>query len=296
MSTRKMICVTLALMMSFSIPLLALAEPQGAQIHAREDENTGEAFLAGFLTAINIPSRLVLCGLDAGMGAIVMAASAGRRKDYAAEIIREGCTGPWVITPEEASIETKENDLPERYQAALEESKRLRRDAEQEEREIARLNSIHNELVRSLKQEIEEGNAKIARYESLLTVQLVATILFDSGKAEITPEGVEILKRVGDILKNAKDKEIRVEGHTDNVPIGRALTKKFSTNWELSTARATAVVRYLRDHVGIPSARLSATGLSKYRPVAPNTSPPGRAQNRRIEIILAPISLASVPR
>ena len=294
MSTRKMICVSLLLMMSLSIPLLALAEPQGSQVNAREDEDRSEAFLAGFLTAINIPSRLVLCGLDAGMGAIVMAASAGRREDYAAEIIREGCAGPWVITPEAEALEEKSEVLTQRDLASLEESERLRRETEQKEREDAYLDSIHKELGRSLEQEIEAGKATIERTANILSVRLGATILFDSGNAEITLEGVEVLRRVGGIVTHAGDKEIRVEGHTDNVPISGELSTKFPTNWELSTARATAVVRYLRDEAGIPPERLSATGFAEYRPVAPNFTVEGRAENRRIEIILAPIAVSSI--
>ena len=79
-----------------------------------------------------------------------------------------------------------------------------------------------------------------------------------------------------------------VEGHTDNVPIRNALKAKFPSNWELSTARATSVVRFLQDQGGIDPSKLSATGLSYFRPVAANDTPEGREQNRRIEIVLAP--------
>ncbi len=76
-------------------------------------------------------------------------------------------------------------------------------------------------------------------------------ILFDSGRTTIKPQGVEVLKRVGKILLNVKDRAINIEGHTDNVPIGVELRKKFPTNWELSAARATNVARYLQEKIGL---------------------------------------------
>ena len=91
-----------------------------------------------------------------------------------------------------------------------------------------------------------------------------------------------------------QDKAIRVEGHTDNVPIAPSLRVRFATNWELSTARATAVVRYLQDKAGIAPDHLIASGYGEYRPLSPNTTPEGRAQNRRIEIVLVPVENAAV--
>lgn len=119
---------------------------------------------------------------------------------------------------------------------------------------------------------------------------MVEKILFDSGSAEIKKEGKKVLDRVVEILKNVKDRQINIEGHTDNVPISPRLAQKFPTNWELSTARATNVVRYLQEK-GIDPALLSATGYAEYRPVSPNDTEEGRAKNRRIEIVLVPLEL-----
>ncbi|MBI4413056.1 MAG: OmpA family protein [candidate division NC10 bacterium] len=170
---------------------------------------------------------------------------------------------------------------------------RLQKVTTEKEQEIARLRTTYDSLVRDLKKEIEAGDIKVTQFRDLLTVNLVEKILFDSGRAEIKPRGLEILKRVGDILKGVPDKVVRIEGHTDNVPIGAALRARFPTNWELSTARATVVARFLQDKVGLDPTRLSATGYGEYRPVAPNDSEEGRAQNRRIEIILAPLPPAT---
>ncbi len=94
---------------------------------------------------------------------------------------------------------------------------------------------------------------------------------------------------MGDILKGVTDKEVRVEGHTDNVPISSRLKDVFPSNWELSTARATNVVHFLQDQVGIPGERLSTCGFGQFRPVAENETAEGRAQNRRIQIVLVPL-------
>jgi chemotaxis protein MotB len=90
-------------------------------------------------------------------------------------------------------------------------------------------------------------------------------------------------------LKDVKDKRIQVEGHTDNVKIFSSGKSMYPTNWELSVARATQVVRYLQEQGGLDPKLLSATGYSEYQPVAPNDTDEGKAKNRRIEIVLLPL-------
>lgn len=180
----------------------------------------------------------------------------------------------------------------EQQKAALEREleNRIKEISEEKEEEIARLKNAHDELIGDLKKEIEEGQIQITQLADRLSVSMVDKILFPSGKAEITPEGLKVLERVGKVLKNTHDKIIRVEGHTDNVAIHPNLQKEFPTNWELSTARATNIVRFLQENVGIKGERLQAIGMSEYHPVASNKTPAGRSQNRRIEIILLPDS------
>jgi len=160
--------------------------------------------------------------------------------------------------------------------------------SKEKEAEMSRLTDTYDKLVVDMEKEIEKGQIKITQLEDRLSVSMVDKILFPSGEAEITPEGVKILERVGSVLKNTQNKTIRVEGHTDNVQIHPKLQKKFPTNWELSTARATNVVRFLQEKVGIESVRLQAVGMSEYHPVQSNMTEEGRSQNRRIEIILLP--------
>ncbi len=113
-------------------------------------------------------------------------------------------------------------------------------------------------------------------------VRLGDKILFDVGKADLKPSAFPILNAVAEVVK--KDfREIFVEGHTDNVPIH---TSKYPTNWELSTARALSVVRYLHYVEGIDASRLAAVGYGEYRPLVPNTTPKNRAKNRRVEIYI----------
>jgi chemotaxis protein MotB len=168
--------------------------------------------------------------------------------------------------------------------AALVEKERIAREAR-----VAQMKSTFDELVNKMESEISRGEITISELQGRLTVNLVDRILFDTGQAEIKSAGLEVLKRVGDILLQEQDREIVIEGHTDNVPISARLRETFPTNWELSAARAINVVHYLQGRVGIPGERLSAIGLGPYRPVSPNDTPEGREQNRRIQIILVPL-------
>jgi len=153
--------------------------------------------------------------------------------------------------------------------------------------ETQKASKTYEDLVAKMKGEIAQGQMTISELKGKLTVNMVDAILFDSGKAEVKPEGQAILQKIISILKDVKDKAIRTEGHTDNVPIIGMLAKKYPTNWELSAARAINVTRYLQEQ-GIDPAHLSAVAYGEYKPVAANDTPEGKAKNRRIEIILVP--------
>jgi chemotaxis protein MotB len=164
----------------------------------------------------------------------------------------------------------------------------------QKDEEIRKLKGTYDDLVKDLKGEIEKGEIKVTQIRDRLSVNLVEKVLFDSGHAEVKAQGEAVLKKVGAILHDVKGKEIRVEGYTDDVPIGESLRKRFPTNWELSTQRATNVLRFLQDQAGLDGARLSAVGYGPFRAVADNKTPEGRAQNRRIEIVLVPQDVKEV--
>jgi chemotaxis protein MotB len=157
-----------------------------------------------------------------------------------------------------------------------------------QERQLEQTTATFDTLVADLKGEIAEGQVKITRLRDRLTVNLVDRILFESGSTVINPRGQQVLRKVAEVLRPIADKRVQIEGHTDNVPIAAGLAARFPSNWELSVVRATVVARFLQDQGGLDPARLVATGYGQYRPLAPNDTPEGRAQNRRIEIVLVP--------
>jgi chemotaxis protein MotB len=155
------------------------------------------------------------------------------------------------------------------------------------EEQVEKVSSTYESMIDKLKSEISEGKITISELKGKLTVNMVDSILFDSGRAEVKKGGLVILGKVVSILKDVNDKSIRIEGHTDNVPISQALARRYPTNWELSAARAINVTRYLQAE-GIDPANLSAVAYGEWKPVAGNDTPEGRAKNRRIEIVLVP--------
>ena len=155
------------------------------------------------------------------------------------------------------------------------------------EEEVKSVSKTYENLMQEMKGEIAQGQVAITELKGKLTVDVLDKILFASGEAEVKPEGLAVLQRVIDILKNVKDKAIRIEGHTDNVKIGGALARKYATNWELSAARAINVTRYLQKQ-GIDPALLASVAYGEYKPIADNSTSEGRAKNRRIAIILQP--------
>jgi chemotaxis protein MotB len=153
---------------------------------------------------------------------------------------------------------------------------------------IQLLDDTKKTIETSLKDQIAAQEIEVVEADDKLKVIFIDKILFDSGSVDINVRGKELLKIMAGSLKGAENQEILVEGHTDDVPLSAALRKRFPSNWELSTARAAAVARFLHQAGGLEPQKLSARGYSFYRPVASNETEKGRHQNRRIEIILAP--------
>jgi chemotaxis protein MotB len=153
------------------------------------------------------------------------------------------------------------------------------------EEKVKEVSSTYEQLLQNMKSEIAQGQVTISELKGKLTVNMEAAILFDSGKADVKSNGLEILMKMVETLKSVKDKAIRIEGHTDNVQISGALTRQFPTNWELSASRAINVAKYLQQQ-GLDPANLSAAAFAEYKPVADNGTKEGRAKNRRIEITL----------
>lgn len=184
-------------------------------------------------------------------------------------------------------IEAEKADL-----AAL--KNELSRNVQAKQEELDKLKGTYDELQEKMKAEIAKGEIRLSQAGGRLKVDMVDKVLFESGEAVVSKRGAEVLSRVGAVLARVQDRQVQVSGHTDDAPISARLTDKFPTNWELSTARATNVVRYLQEKTGLPPQRLVAAGYGPYHPVATNATPTGRARNRRIEILLTP-SLEPTP-
>jgi len=166
----------------------------------------------------------------------------------------------------------------------LEEAKRLAEELKRkQELQQARLATFRNMLSR-FREMINSGKLRVRIVRGRMVVEMSSNILFPSGKAKLTDEGQEALAQVASVLATIPDRDFQVAGHTDNVPIN---TAKFRSNWELSTERSVTVVKFLQD-AGVDAVHLSAAGYAEYQPAASNETKEGKAQNRRIEIVLMP--------
>jgi chemotaxis protein MotB len=192
------------------------------------------------------------------------------------------------LQTEISKLQSENNRLSDTIEGLKMELRQEKNAVQQKEGEISELERTRREIESSLKDQIAQKDIKLEEIEGKLKVTFVDKILFDSGSIMIKPKGKEVLLKLADSFRDNEAQNIVVEGHTDEVQIGAALLDRFPTNWELSTARATAVVRFLQEKGNIKPERLTASGFSFYQPVATNDTPEGRKQNRRIEIILVP--------
>jgi flagellar motor protein MotB len=149
---------------------------------------------------------------------------------------------------------------------------------------------------RSLEQEmrtaLESKDITISQLQGKLTVNILDRILFDSGEAVLKPGGENVLRKIASILAQFPNRQIHVIGHTDNVPIKASARSRFASNWELSTARATAAVRFLTEQAGVDPRRMGAVGYGEFHPIADNSTTEGRAKNRRIALVVLSEELA----
>lgn len=152
-------------------------------------------------------------------------------------------------------------------------------------KEVDDLSAQADEMEQQLKEEIERGEIRLKRYETKTVLNLDNSICFDSGSADVKRGVKKSLTKFFKTLKNFPDNHIQIEGHTDDLPIHGY---DFSSNWELSSARALAVLQFLLEKGDIDSERLSAVGYGKNRPIVPNDSPEHRRMNRRVDIVVLP--------
>jgi chemotaxis protein MotB len=141
---------------------------------------------------------------------------------------------------------------------------------------------LESELMDSNRNKPGGENISVLSDERGVVIRVLDKAFFDEGKAELKDGAKGALDKIVPIIKSV-DNHVRIEGHTDNVPIN---TNEFKSNWELSVRRATEVVRYFVEKRGLPPERISATGYAEYRPIVQNNSPKNKSLNRRIEIIV----------
>ncbi len=193
-----------------------------------------------------------------------------------------------AATAHASDLEMEKAKLEGERTALMAERETLSKSVEEKTTELASLKGATDKLREQMKDEIAKGDIQLTESGDRLRVGLVDKILFDSGAVSISKRGEGVLARVGAILAGIDDRQIQVSGHTDNTPISDKLKQQFPTNWELSMARATNVVRFLQDKAGVPPERLVASGHGEFQPVAKNQTAAGRAKNRRIELLLTP--------
>jgi chemotaxis protein MotB len=135
--------------------------------------------------------------------------------------------------------------------------------------------------------EVKSRRVKITEDERGIVISLVSDAFFESGSAELTPEGRVIVQKLGGFLSSRefRENDIRVEGHTDNIQPGGSVKERFDTNWELSSARSITIVKELMEQ-GVRGGQLQAVGYGEFQPVESNDIEEGRAYNRRVEIII----------
>ena len=144
--------------------------------------------------------------------------------------------------------------------------------------------ALFNEFVAKFRKMIDAGRLSIHVRHGRIVLSLRNDVLFDEGKTDLKPDGKQALAEIAQVLKTVSARSFQVAGHTDNLPIKN---KEFASNWELSTARAVVVVKFLSQQ-GVSPAALSAAGYSEFDPAAANTDAANRGKNRRIEISLVP--------
>jgi chemotaxis protein MotB len=199
------------------------------------------------------------------------------------------------LREEKQQVEETNRRLSAAIDALSKRAQRLRIELEKhqsvvqlQEKVIHLLDDTQQTIQSSLKEQMAAGGAEIVEMQDEVKVVLLDKILYEPGSLEIHPKGKELLKALADTVRDNPEQQLVVVGHTDSVSISDRLRKQFPTNWELSAARAAAVIRYLQYRCDLDPKRISLRAYGPYRPTASNRTEKGRRLNRRIEIIIGP--------
>jgi len=177
------------------------------------------------------------------------------------------------------AITQENNSVNDQELNSVEEQSRI---SEAEDAKALRMENFINKVEENIAEHNLGEFVKVIEEKNTVILRIGSVILFDSGRAEIKDSGKDTLRELGFFLKDL-DREILIQGHTDNMPIDTFL---FPTNWELSTKRATNIVIYMIENCKLDPSKLTATGNGEFKPIAPNDTEQNRAKNRRIDIVI----------
>lgn len=195
----------------------------------------------------------------------------------------------------EQEISAREEELSRREEeirSKEEEIDKMRREINQlgsrVGQETERVDQLNDDLQKVLGDLQQREKLWLKEKEGMSTITMPSGATFASGSTELTPEGKEIIDKIWSVLSNYPDRDIFIEGHTDSIPIGPVLRQRFETNWELSAARACAVLQYVLTTDEAEATRLAAVGYGEHRPIESNSTEEGRTLNRRVVISVRP--------
>lgn len=232
--------------------------------HTHQEEEAGEAWLLPYsdLMTLLLAVFIVLFA--------VSQVDAGKSQQMSEEFSEQMMTGSYVSS----QAENKKNSASSETKEALEKAI--------EPNELQNLKELKADIDAKLQKEDMSAAVTTSIDKRGLVISFDNAILFESGSAEIKKENEYALLEVARMINNL-DNYIRIEGHTDNVPMH---SEAYPSNWELSTARAVRVVQLFINECNVPPEKLVAVGYGEYRPVADNSTAEGRTKNRRIDIIV----------
>ncbi len=182
-----------------------------------------------------------------------------------------------------AQTADQQNQLSQTQQSLQQQQQRLQQLQNLLAQQRAQSESLKNKMAEALKG-FNKNDLSVIQKNGKVYVSLSENLLFPSGSAEVNPKGVDALSKLAAVLNLNSDVAVNIEGHTDSIPI----RGRYKDNWDLSTARANAIVRILVNNYKVDPIRVVASGHSFYDPIESNSTPEGRARNRRTEIILSP--------
>lgn len=198
---------------------------------------------------------------------------------FVAGLVLTGCSDKEALQQKDATIASLQDEV-DQLQGALDE-------------ERAQTQQLQADLDNALSDLRTKEQVWMQEKEGLTQITLDGEVTFASGSTRLTSQGKEILDRIWSVLKDYPDRTVFIEGHTDNVPIAAQWQHRFRSNWELSSARANAVLHYVKDKYDLDPQRIGAVGYGEYRPLASNDTEDGRSMNRRVVITVGPSSAST---